>query len=197
MIMGDGGVYVKDANAKFIMNMVADNEDYVNYCKSILENITSCKVYKVEKGGNRKPQLRLESKVHPIFTMLRNRIYVDKYKSIDNHALKMLDYEALSFLYMSDGCLVKDFRPQIGMKKASYNVTLNMKRLSYGDLFILKKALKDRLNLEWNINKNGKYFYLRLRAKDVSTFMERISPYILQSFSYKILNEVPSNEVVI
>jgi hypothetical protein len=188
MIMGDGGVYnyTKNGNATFIMNMVEKNEDYVIYCKSILENITSCKIAKVQKEGNRQPQLRLSTMAHPFFNTMRERIYVENYKSIDHHALKLLDYEALAFLYMSDGSLGKYFRPEIGMINPSYKITLNLKRLSYGDLFILKKALKDYLDLEWNIHKHGKYFYLSLRMKDVRKFIEGITPYILPSFLYKV-----------
>ena len=188
MIMGDGGVYnySENGNAKFIMNMIDKNEDYVMYCKEILDNITSTKVYMVQKEGNRQPQLRLETARHPFFTKLRDRIYVGTYKSIDMHALTLLDYEALSFLYMSDGCLQTDMRPEIGMVNPSYNITLNMKRLSYGDLLLLKKALKEKLDLEWNINKNGKYFYLRLRTKDVTKFVDGIKPFICPSFLYKV-----------
>jgi hypothetical protein len=194
IVMGDGGVYKYNGNKEcsFVMNMIADNEDYVLLCRDILENITTCRIVLVEKEGNRKPQLRLTSKGHPFFTKLRERIYLDKYKSIDQHALKLLDYEALSFLYMSDGSLV--------MKKGKYpTVTLNLKRLSYGDLYFLKKALKDKLDLEWNINKNYPYFYLNLRSKDIPKFMSNIRQYITPSFMYKILDEVPSNknEVVI
>lgn len=189
MVMGDGGVYIIKKNAKFIMNMISQNEDYVLLCKDILENITPCNIYQIQKKDNSQSQLRIESRMHPFFTVLRERIYVGTYKSIDNHALKLLDYEALSFLYMSDGSLVTTFRPEIGMVNPSYNVTLNLKRLSYGDLFILKKALKDKLDLEWNINKQNQYFYLRLRTKDVNKFMINIKPYMTKSFMYKILDE--------
>jgi hypothetical protein len=191
MTMGDGGVYKNGKNHYFVMNMIEKNEDYVQVCREILENITSTRIYKVQKEGNRQPQLRLETRNHPFFNKIRDRIYTEKYKGIDPHALKLLDYEALSFLYMSDGSLKKDFRPEIGMVNPSYEVTLNLKRLSYGDLYILKKALKDKLDLEWNINKNGKYYYLRLRRKDFWKFMNEISQYITNSFKYKILDEKP------
>lgn len=194
MIMGDGGVYKIKKNALFIMNMIKKNEDYVYLCKEILENITPCKVYEVQKKGNRQPQLRLESRIHPFFTKLRDRIYVGTYKSIDKHALKLLDYEALSFLYMSDGSLNIDFRPSIGMINPSYNVTLNLKRLSYGDLLLLKQTLKKNLDLEWNILKQNKYYYLRLRSKNVITFMKNIKPYMTPSFMYKILDETLLNK---
>lgn len=191
IVMGDGGVYLNGKNYYFIMNMIKENEDYVLLCKDILENITSCRITEVQKEGNRKLQLRLESRNHPYFNTLRDRIYIDKYKSIDNHALKLLDYEALSFLYMSDGsaCYKGKYK--------SICVTLNLKRLSYGDQLLLKKTLKDKLDLEWNVNKIGKYFYLTLRTKDHDKFFKNIKPYITPSFMYKILDEMPSsNEVV-
>lgn len=188
IIMGDGGVYHSNnsGNARFIMNMIKKNEDFVIYCKDILENVTSCKIIEIQKEGNRQVQLRLESKCHPIYTKMRERIYVGTYKSIDHHALNLLDFEALAILYMCDGSLGKYFRPQIGMKNPSCSITLNLKRLSYGDLFLLKKALKDKLDLEWNIQKHNKYFFLRLRMKDVPKFIEGITPYIHPSFLYKI-----------
>ena len=184
MTMGDGGVY-KYSNNKhgyFVMNMVEKNKDYVELCKSVLDNITTTKIYSIDKGEGRQPQLRLQTSQHPFFSKLRNRIYTGNYKGVDPHYLKLLDYEALSFLYMSDGSLVKDKRT-----KNSFNIILNLKRLSYGDLFILKKALKDKLDLEWNINRQGKYYYLRLRSKDNEKFLTNISPYITKSFQYKIL----------
>lgn len=191
MIMGDGGVYKNGKHCYFIMNMIAKNDDYILLCRDILENITSTRISELIIREGRQPLLRLETRTHPFFSILRDRIYTEKYKGIDPHALKLLDYEALSFLYMSDGSLKKDFRPEIGMVNPSYEVTLNLKRLSYGDLFILKRALKDKLDLEWNINKNGKYYYLRLRRKDFNKFMKGISPWITDSFKYKILNEEP------
>lgn len=187
--MGDGGLYSRNGwNAQFIMNMKAENKDYIDFCQSILENLTSCKQYARKDcntdGCTRQPQIRLESRTHPELTKIRNRIYVDKYKGIDPHALKMLDAQALAILYMCDGSY-KEYYAR-GSINPSYHVTLNMKRLSYGDQFILKKALKEKLDLEWNINRQNQYYYLRLRMKDFYKFMEMVSPYVLPSFQYKI-----------
>jgi recombination protein RecA len=195
IIMGDGGVYRRKEHhtAHFIMNMKKDNLDYVEFCKSVLENVTTCVITDrtlQDDGYTRQPQVTLSSKSHPTFTKLRDRIYTGTYKGIDPHALKLLDFESLAILYMSDGSYSEDFRPEIGMVNVSHRVTLNMKRLSYGDQFILKKALKDLLDLEWNINRNGKFYYLTLRTKDVSKFMEGVAPYILPSFEYKLLKDL-------
>lgn len=188
--MGDGGVYFQtgNKNCAFIMNMKAENKDYIQYCADILDNITSTSIRPrkdySKDGCIRHDQLRLTSSNHPFFTQLRERIYFGTYKGLDPHAFKLFDWECLAILFMSDGCSC--------LKKGYVDVTLNMKRLSYGDQLFLKQQLKEKLDLEWNINKQNKYFYLRLRNKDVIAFYEGISPYILPSFRYKILDVVPS-----
>lgn len=199
MVMGDGGLYYlgKAKNAKFIMNMKEENADYIEWCQSVLSNVTSAPIYGRKDyntdGYTRKPQLRLESSAHPFFTKLHARIYTDKYKGIDPHALKMLDGEALAILYMCDGSLYVDKAEgsRKGLINDSYTVRLHMKRLSYGDQLLLKQALRDRLGLEWNINRAGKYYELRLRSKDVSKFMDLVSPHVLPSFGYKLVRLAP------
>lgn len=203
IVMGDGGLYItKGTNARFVMNMVSENSDYIEFCKGVLENIVGCRLYDRADyntdGCNRKPQLRLESKTHPELTKIRDRIYTDKYKGIDPHALKLLDWKSLAILYMCDGSLVID-KPnkERGLVNPSFNVTLNLKRLSYGDLFILKKAIKEKLDLEFNINRQNNYYYLRLRTKDVDKFMDGITPHMFPSFYRKLKNFrmiSPSNE---
>lgn len=189
--MGDGGLYLTKGrnNAYFAMNMVTANQDYIDFCQGVLENLTGCTQY-VRKdvntdGYNRQPQIRLQTQIHPLLTRIRDRIYTGKYKGIDPHALKMLDAQALAILYMCDGSLVT-YRSK-GCVNDMHHVTLNLKRLSYGDLFILKKALKDVLDLEWNINRQHSYYYLRLRTKDKQKFMDMVRPHVLPSFQYKVL----------
>lgn len=197
IVMGDGGLYfptkrTEGTNAQFIMNMKEENSDYIYFCKEVLENLTNCRVYNRKDyntdGCTRQPQLRLESSRHPLLTTIHERVYTDKYKGLDPHALKMLDAEALAILYMCDGSFttVEPWQTNRGSVNTEYRVTLNMKRLSYGDQFILKKALKDLLDLEWNINRQNSYYYLRLRTKEVDKFMELIAPHVLPSFQYKL-----------
>lgn len=195
IVMGDAGLYMvgECRNASFAMNMKKENLDYVEFCKSVVEQVVGCSIAdrKLDNsdGYNRKPQVRLQSKTHPLLTTLRDRIYTDKYKGIDPHALKLLDAQALAILHMCDGSLVtvKPETTKRGSISDEFIVTLNMKRLSYGDLFILKKALKEILDLEWNINRQGKYYYLRLRTKDITKFMDLVRPHVLPSFQYKVM----------
>lgn len=205
-IMGDGGVYFgktrngsKRENAYFSMNMKAEHKDYIDWVESVLSEFVGChQTFRTNlgvDGYNRKSQINLLSKTHPKLTTLRERIYTDTYKGIDPHALKMLDWEAMSILYMCDGCLHEDKpNPKKGLTNSSWNLTLNMKRLSYGDQLLLKKAIKEVLGVEFNINRQGKYYYLRLRSKDVVTFCRGVAPYMKESFKYKIRVIDPSSE---
>lgn len=185
----DGGLYTvaNSTNAKFIINMKKDNLDYVEAIKKTLDelgigcSIKDRKDYNTD-GCNRQPQVRLESKNHPKLTVIQDRIYIEGRKVIDPHMLTMMDAEALSIIFMADGSRVYDKRSP----NAKPSVTLNTKGFSYGDNFLLKKAIKEKLDLEFNIQRQNNYWYLRLRAKDIERFDELITPYIFKSFSYKL-----------
>lgn len=192
--MGDGGLYSRKEkdNAQFIMNMKKDNLDYIEWVEKVLSEITSVRRYDRKDyntdGHIRKEQIRLESNRHPFLTTLKNRIYCeDGHKGLDLHTLKLLDWEAMSILFMCDGSAHEYLRPEIGMKNPSVKVTLNMKRLSEAEQLVLKQTIKNNLGVEFNINKQYKYFFLTLRTKDVNKFMDGIEPYVLDSFKYKII----------
>lgn len=190
-IMGDGGVYATKLNAKFIMNMKKENKDYIDWVDQTLSTFVGTKQYERKDyntdGCVREQQVRLESNTHPLLTQLRDRIYIDGYKGIDPHTMKLLDWEAVAILFMCDGCLHEEKpNPKKGLINSSWNLTLNMKRLSYGDQLFLKKTIKENLDVEFNINKQNQYYYLRLRSKDVERFCKGVEPYITESFKYKI-----------
>ena len=200
-VMGDGGVYIthNTNNARFIMNMKEENKDYIDWVDSVLSTFTGTKQYKRKDyntdGCTRQPQIRLESNTHPVLTKLRERIYIDGYKGIDPHTMKLLDWEAMAILYMCDGSLVEDKpNPKKRLVNSSWNLTLNMKRLSYGDQLLLKKTIKENLDVEFNINRQNQYYYLRLRTKDVEKFCKGVEPYIKESFKRKIRMIDPSAE---
>ena len=51
---------------------------------------------------------------------------------------------------------------------------------------INKKFLLQRFNLQFTIQKNGKYFRLYLRKKSLDIFIKNIKPYIIDSMLYKL-----------
>jgi hypothetical protein len=181
--MGDGGVYYSGNNCRFMCNQVAVNQDYIEWRAGILEELTEVSVYYTnDKHERRQPILCTLTKTHPIYTKVRERLYIDKYKSVDPHYLKLLDWEMLAILYQDDGSCYKDTRCD-----ATPQAKLNLKRLSYGDQMLLKKALKDRLGLEWNIHRHYHRYFLSLRTKDYDNFLYNVQDFIKPSFYYKLL----------
>lgn len=190
----DGGLYKNNdnGNARFIMNMVEDNLDYIIWVKEVLEKVTSTRLYKRKDyntdGYKRKSQRRLESRVHPFLTKLHDRIYIDRRKVIDPHMLKMMDAESLAIIFMCDGHSSLDSR----FKNYHKQIGLSTKGFSYGDNWLLKKAIKEKLDLEFNINRHGKYYFLNLRTKDHEKFIDLILPYMKDSFLYKLERIAPA-----
>jgi hypothetical protein len=181
--MGDGGVYYSGNNCRFVCNQLEVNEDYINWRAGILRNLTEVRVYRTnDTRAGRKPVLCTMTKSHPIYTKVRNRLYFDRYKSVDPHYLKMLDWEMLSILYQDDGSCSKDTRCN-----ATPAAKLNTKRLTYGDSLLLKNALRDNLGLEWNIHRHYHRYFLTLRSKDYAKFKEGVQDFIKPSFQYKLL----------
>jgi hypothetical protein len=187
----DGGLYVQGTNARFIMNMRKDNLDYVERVRNTLEEVgigtrlSDRKDYNTD-GYTRQPQVRLESKTHPVLTKIWERIYLNGNKVIDPHMLTLLDEEALAIIFMADGGRSDDKRCN-----ATPKYSLHTKGFSYGDNYLLKKAIKDKLDLEFNINRHYKYWLLCLRAKDSYKFEELVKPYVLPSFGYKLERKSP------
>lgn len=185
----DGGVYrvANSTNAKFIINMKKDNLDFVEKIGDTLKkadigySIVDRKDYNTD-GCNRQPQVRLESKNHPKLTTIRERIYIDNHKVIDPHMLTLMDAEALAIIFMADGSRVipKNF------PNAKPTYTLNTKGFSYGDNWLLKKTIKEKFDIEFNINRQNQFWYLRLRSKEIEKFEKLIENYVLPSFMYKL-----------
>lgn len=184
--MCDGSVHKNGGtkNNVFSFSQTVPHKDIVDWVAGVVGNVTSCRILYTERPHPRKNIYKLQTLSHPFFNTIRDRIYIGNYKGLDIHALKMLDWQSLAIMYMCDGCLGRHKRPNGTIQ---YTTTLNLCRLSYGDQFILKKALKERLELEWNIVKtNRKYYTLRIRAKDQERFMQGIAPYVFDSFQYKL-----------
>lgn len=186
----DGGLYRRENrhgnlnNAQFIMNMRKCNIDYIEWVKSVLENVTSVTV-KDRKDYNtdgfvRAEQVRLETRCHPFFTTLHSRMYMDGKKVIDPHMLTLMDAESLAIIFMADG----------SVSKGGY-VSLNTKGYSYADNMSLSKAIYDATGIKSNINRHGQYYYLRVPVKDSGNFYRAVKPYVTESFNYKLERLAP------
>lgn len=189
----DGGLYRRNekSNAQFIMNMRKENLDYVEWVKSVLENITGTRLVERKNynsdGCKRAPQIRLESNRHPQLTSLHDRIYIDKKKVIDPHMLKLMDAEALAIIFMADGGTSLDTR----FKNPHGKIELHTKGFSYADNAALSAAIYKNTGVRTNVRKHGKYFYLGVKTADLQLFVNTVKPYVCKSFLYKIERLAP------
>lgn len=194
----DGGLYVvnrKDRpmatnNAFFVLNMLEENRDYIEWVADTVRNVTGVRV--VERpdyntdGCVRRPQLRLESRRHPMLTTIRNRIYTpDNKKVIDLHMLTLMDAEALAIIFMADGGSFLD--------QGKYPaVCLHTKGFSEADNLALSKSIYEKLGIRSTVNRQSNYFFLRIKSSDVALFADTVRPHVLPSFLYKLERLAPT-----
>src|SRR5690554_730597 len=102
--MADGGLYKrsKGGNAYFQMNMLSCHKDYIEWVKSVFEEIVHVNMTPVANPCKR-PQTNLNSRTHPLLTTIHGRLYRGNYKGLDEHVMKMFDWEMLAIFYMADG----------------------------------------------------------------------------------------------
>lgn len=177
----------KSKNARLVINMLAENEDYFDKVIETLEaldigyKLTYPPIYDKD-GYDRKQQIRLESRNHPIFTKIRNRIYINGRKVVDPHMLKFMDDEFLAIMFMADGSRYLDVR----WENSTPQYRLHLNNLSYGDLMLIKNSLKSVFNLESNIRKKGDKYDLAIPTGFSEFFELLVEKHIVPSLQYKI-----------
>lgn len=196
-LLGDASVnYANSKNPHFEISLISEHKDHLDFLETVLAPITRISWYtrKAEefyigdKATRRKEQTRLRTQCLPFFEKFRQRMYPLGHKVVDPHYLTFLDWEFLAIWYMQDGHLsayyAKDKYPQ-------YAIGIASNSFSYADNHYLRIQLKEKLNLDWNVNKHtntsGTLSYkLKLSATQIDYFCENIKPYIQPSFEYKI-----------
>jgi hypothetical protein len=192
-VMGDGGVYRQKKQGKYIGNArfraknIADNSDYIYARANVLEHLTTVHIFEEGIYGkeNKKPVLQTNTKVHPVYTKLWNRLYSTGRKGICPHQLKFMTWRFLAILYQDDGsCLVNT------RCNATPIVAIATHNFTYPENMAIKLAIKEKLNIEFNVRRASKgdriYWNLVLPARFYNKFKNGIEPYIFDSFRYKI-----------
>jgi len=179
----------ENRNSRLSVTMLEKNSDYIYEVALTLEEadigyILWRPALNRHDGYARKQQIRVQSKAHPKLTKIRKRIYIDNKKVIDPHMLTLLDAQALAIIFMADGsrksCILAS-----GKDNPLFRIHTN--GFSYGDNWLLKKAIKERFDLEFNVERQATDKWgLYLRKKDNEKFESIISPFILESFRYKL-----------
>ena len=171
-------VVMKDTNADYIWEVaLALEEASIGY--KVWEPAIN-----LHDGCNRQQQIRVQSSAHPKLTAIRNRVYIDGHKVIDPHMLTMMDAEALTIVFMADGS-----RKNVALVDGSMNplYRLHTNGFSYADNMSLADAIKEKLNIPFNVERQATNKWgLTLPKKFNSIFETTVSPFILESFNYKL-----------
>lgn len=172
-------------NAYFSCDQVSRNEDYILWRANILSSITSVNIQK--KVNKESEMLCTRVNRHPIFTTMRNRIYLNGVKIVEPHYLKLLDWESLAILFMDDGCCsIKD------KKYGYYCLTLSTQSFSYGDNVLLQREIKNKTDILFSIvrmttQSGGIQYRLQLQKQlEIDKFIAGVRKFITPSFEYKI-----------
>lgn len=207
-LLGDSSISVdkrdwkRNGNAVFECTQIETHLDYLEWIKSVLEDITSIKISKAKDAGEfkfpqghtskTKAQFRVRSSRHPFFNPFRERMYGTGKKSIDPHYLTLMDWESLAIWYMDDGYISNTIKRKDGKEYPQVILGLCTNCFTYGDNWLLKKAIKEKFDLEFNIQEDRKIknltYRLICRAKDIQKFLDGVEKYIQPSFKYKLIN---------
>lgn len=189
--------YDRPKNSHYYLKQLSTHRDYVEYQASILEHITGTSItvndsYTDNRGYVSKEQLHLKTKNHPFFTTMRNRVYYNGIKAVSVHDLKLLDWQCAALFYMDDGWLEVDTRTT---KEDYVRVGIASHSYTHGDNILLRSAIAEKLGVHFDIarhkQKSGEYkFYLRAKKDQAKRFLEGVSPYILPSFEYKLVERL-------
>lgn len=193
-ILGDGHLALSTGsrNAHYVLHQKAIHTDYVLWQADILETLTKIRVrykdaYTNSQGAQAKPSIRIETMNHPFYTTLHQRWYNHRIKQISFHDLKLLDWEMLAIFYQDDGYIEVSER----QTKSNYvRVRIATDCYTYGDLYLLTKAIKEKTNIGFDIvgrKLQHRQGYRLQTTKDMARrFIEGITPYVKESYRYKI-----------
>jgi hypothetical protein len=197
-LLGDGHLEKRAANqnARFSIKLKEQHKDHLEYINIYISEVTGTSFYYIAptsyeiKGKlcNISGTYTLRSKVHPMYTKMHERYYLNRIKRVDEHYLTLIDAEFMAVWYQQDGYL---HHPKDSINPTPECV-LCTDNFTYGDQLLLRRAIIEKTGYIFNIqkrglNKNGEQTYrLFLSRKQTHQFIEYIEKHVQSSFQYKI-----------
>ena len=182
-VCGDGyvGYSTHNKNAHYSVSRAPEHRDYIEYIYSYLLNVPDCSVRVDEytRNDNGKTVVDLRTSSHPLFTRIRERQYISNHKVIDPHMLTLLNWEWMALWYQDDGSITYN-------QKGIPIVKLSTCAYSYPEQEFLRKAIYEKLNIVFNINRSSRGLYqLNLRRADQNHFFSHLHSFVMPSYYYK------------
>lgn len=145
-------------------------KDYVDWKYEELKPLSAGKPQKREYSG--RVAYRFYTKQHPELSEFLAEFYKNGRKIIPRNI--KLDALSLAVWYMDDGSKTK-----------KGDVYLNTQQFSFNDQRFLLHLLR-QLGIRARMNKDKKYYRIRIRKESIPNFISLITPYIIPSMEYKL-----------
>ena len=173
-LSGDGYMRIipDRKNAFLEINHSLRAKDYVDFKFEKLKRI--CKSSPKERKTNEdRHAYRFFTKQHKDLTILYNLFYKNNRKVIPKNL--ELDPISIAIWYMDDGSKSRD-----------KDVYLNTQQFSLSDQKTLLHYLR-KFGVKARLNKDKKYYRIRILKESIKTFMDIIKPYVVFSMRYKLV----------
>ncbi len=173
-LLGDGYMRIMPGriDAFLEINHSLKAKDYVDYKYNALKRL--CESAPKERTTNdNRVAYRFFTKQHKELTVLYNQFYKNKIKFIPKNLV--LSPVILAIWYMDDGSKCRDS-----------DIYLNTQQFSIQDQKILLYKLR-LLGINARMNKDKKYFRIRILKQSIETFMKLISPHVIETMRYKLV----------
>ena len=172
-LLGDGYVRIMKGrkNAFLEINHTSKAKEYVDWKYDILKNVVSSSPHTRNGNGNR-VAYRFFTRQHPEITVLYRMFYQGRNKIIPDIPVDPL---ILAVWYMDDGS-----------KCGTSSYYLNTQQFDMKDQEKLLAYLR-KFGLDARLNRDKKYWRIRLLMSCVDRFKEIIKPFIIPSMEYKII----------
>lgn len=173
-VLGDGYMRIIPgrSNAFLEINHSIKAKEYVDYKYKSLKRICES-APKTRTTNDGRVAYRFFTKQHKELTEIYNQFYKNNRKVIPKDLI--LDPVILSVWYMDDGSKCRD-----------HDIYLNTQQFSINDQNILLSKLR-LIGIDARLNKDKKYFRIRILKPSIKKFMEIISPYVFKSMQYKLV----------
>lgn len=188
-LLGDGYIskHIEgQKNPKLEIQHSEKQKDYLMWKRDLLERhgLKVSKVYSVGRNGYEAYRFRVDlTKEDGLY--LRHRFYPNENKTITRHDLNKLDELGLAIWFMDDGCRRVSWDKKKN-KCTGRSLHLATHSYTYEENVIIKNYFKVVWNIEMNIRRDGKHYYLAINATNAKKFIPLIKPYMLESLLYKI-----------
>ena len=172
-LLGDGSLQLQKgrSNAFLAVNHALAYKEYVDWKYKYLANLVGTPP-KARKGNGKRMAYRFTTLSFPELTALYRKFYDGNKKIIPNNL--NLSPLILAVWFMDDGC------------KSRSSLYLNTQGFDLSDQKKLQEILMDQWRIDTTLNRDKKYYRIRIRTKDVNRFKEIVRPFILSLFYYKL-----------